>query len=82
MRGHALGQGDGSVIAAVQLLHDEAEVRLEQGRGREAPEQRRRVHQHGHQQQDVGEELGTNHTSARPPAAGRRGRTGDKSSCF
>ena len=80
VRGHALGQGDGPVVAAVQLLHDESQVRLEQGRGREAPEQCRRVHQHGHQQQDVGEELGTNHTSVRPPAAGRMGRTGDKSS--
>ena len=60
MCGHALGQGDSPVVAAVQLLHDEAQVRLEQRRGREAPEQRWRVHQHGHQQQDVGEELGTN----------------------
>lgn len=54
---HAFGQSDGTIITPVQLLHDEAEVRLQERRRRKPPEQRRRVHQHRHQQQDVGEEL-------------------------
>lgn len=55
--GHALCQSDGSIVTPVQLLHDEAEVRLQKRPCRKPPKQRRRVHQHRHQQQDVGEEL-------------------------
>lgn len=56
-RDHAFGQSDGAVVTVVQLLQDEAEVGLEQRRRQKPPEQRREVHEHGHQKKDVGEEL-------------------------
>lgn len=56
-RGHPLGQSNGAVVTVVQLFHDEAEVRQQEGRRRESPNQRGGVHQHGHQQQDVREKL-------------------------
>lgn len=56
-RVHPLGQRDGAVVAAVQLLHDERQVGLKQRRRRKPPEERGCRHEHGHQQQDVREEL-------------------------
>lgn len=55
--GHAFGQSHSAVITPVQLLHDEAEVWLQEGCSRKPPEQRRSVHQHSHQQENVGKEL-------------------------
>ncbi|PWA22379.1 hypothetical protein CCH79_00018195, partial [Gambusia affinis] len=53
----AFGQSDGAVVAPIQLLHDEGEVRLQDRRCGKPPEQGGAVHQHRHQQQHVGEEL-------------------------
>lgn len=53
----ALGQSDSTVVAPVQLFHDEAQVWLQEWSSRKSPEQRWGVHQHRHQQEDVGKEL-------------------------
>lgn len=53
----ALGEADGTVVTAIQLLHDEAEVRGELRSSGEAPEQSGNVHEDGQQQKDVRKEL-------------------------
>ena len=57
-RRQVLGQLDGLVVEAVELLHDEVEVGGEVRLGGEAPDQGRDGHEGGQQQQDVREELG------------------------
>lgn len=55
--GHAFGQSHSTIVTAIQLLNDEAEVRLQEMRRRKSPEQRWGVHHHRHKQQNVGKEL-------------------------
>lgn len=52
-----LGQFDGSVVRAVQLVHNEGQIGGETRSHSESPEQGWDVHQHGYEQEDVGEKL-------------------------
>ena len=57
-RRQVLGQFDGLVVEAVELLHDEVEVGGEVRLCAEAPDQGGEGHEGGQQQQDVREKLG------------------------
>lgn len=63
----ALGELDGTVVTAIQLLHNEAEVRGQLRSSGEAPEQSGNVHQNRQQQKDIRKELDSSRKHVRNP---------------